>query len=69
MGMTATMIRAWIDAVLKPMSQQWAREGLPLSSFGGILLGYGIKVLRGAGDTDDAIREAFELAMKAPPAS
>lgn len=62
--MTKIMIRAWIDAVLKPMAGQWVKDGLPLEQFGGILLGYGVSMLRGAGQTPDQIRDALEGALE-----
>lgn len=56
-GMTKMMLTAWIDAVLKPLANKWVTEGLPLEQLGGALIGYGIKVLRTGGWSDDRIQE------------
>ena len=49
MSMTKLMIKAWAEAVLKPMAKKWVTEGFPIEQFGAILVGYGISMLRGAG--------------------
>ena len=63
MSATTVMIRAWFDAVIKPTAAAWARQGIPLTQFGEVLLGYGVGVLRSGGVADDAIRTVFEKAI------
>ena len=62
--MTKMMIEAWVNAVLKPAAKKWVAEGLPLSQFGGILVGYGISMLRGASISEAEIRETVEGVLK-----
>jgi hypothetical protein len=60
---TTTMVRAWIDAVLTPAIKKFAHDDVQLARIGGILIGYGVTLLRKVGSSDDAIRETFEGAM------
>jgi hypothetical protein len=70
MGMTSVMLRAWIDAVLKPKLTSSIRDGVPLEEMGNALIGYGAGVLRmGCGKTPDEIRKVLEDALAAPPES
>ncbi|HZJ67693.1 MAG TPA: hypothetical protein VFD36_29520 [Kofleriaceae bacterium] len=68
MGMTKQMIDAWIGAVLVPMAQQWVNKGVPVEQLGGVLVGYGVRILRSAGYTDARIRsDVFEVALTGKP--
>ncbi len=61
--MTKMMMEAWINAVLKPAAKKWVTEGFPIEQFGGILVGYGIAMLRGAGVSEVDIRATCEQAL------
>lgn len=54
-GMTAMMIKAWIEAVMKPMAKKWVQEGLPLEQLGSILLGFSVSVLKNANWSADEV--------------
>ena len=56
-GMTSVMLKAWFDAVFKPMAKGWVQNGLPLEELGNVLLGASISVLRGAGWSADQIAD------------
>ena len=61
MSPTMIMLKAWIDAVLKPRVVSGVREGIPLDELGRALIGYGAAVLRkGCGMSQDAIRAELE---------
>jgi hypothetical protein len=70
MSMTKMMLKAWIDAVLKPKLTSSMRDGIPLEELGNALVGYGAGVLRkGCGKTPDEVRKVLEDALAAPPES
>lgn len=67
MSMTTMMLKAWIDAVLKPQLLSSVRDGVPLAELGKALIGYGAGVLRkGAGMTPDDIRKVLEDTLASP---
>jgi hypothetical protein len=60
-SVTAQLIRAWVNSVLKPQIELSVREGVPLDKIGSALIGAGVSALRIGGKmTDDQIRAVVE---------
>lgn len=62
--MNETMLKAWIDATLRPMLTH-AVKVMPLTTFATALIGYGVACGRGAGLTKDQVRNELEKALSA----
>ena len=60
--MTEVMLKAWIDATLKPLLVH-AVKVMPLTTFATTLIGYGVACARGAGLTKDQVRAELERAL------
>lgn len=67
MNVTAQLLKAWVETVLKPQIAVSMREGIPLDKLGGALIGYGVTALRSGGMSDDEIRRVVEAALAPTP--
>lgn len=60
------MIRAWVDATLKPILTH-ALKVMPMTTFAGIMIGYGVACGRSIGRTKAQLREVLETALAEHP--
>jgi len=62
---TEAMVKAWINVKVATLLEG-ARRVIPVEQLGAAVLELAIGVFRGAGRDDQAIRSAFEQAMRPP---